>query len=147
MEKSVYIVKPDGFHNEYYMRRMFECEGLRIVDSRAVRVSVNVLEHLYPDLFAEKGELWEATVHHFAERSSMVVVVQGLNAIRLVRKISGENTNPNLCAPLTVRHIFGTRNPVVLSDGRFYWRNAIHRAENEDEAKDHLSLIQREYGL
>jgi nucleoside diphosphate kinase len=147
VEKSVYIVKPDGFYNEFYMRRMFECEGLRIVDSRAVRVSVNVLEHLYPDLFEEKGELWEATVRHFAERSSMVVVVQGLNAIRLVRKISGENTNPNLCARFTVRFIFGNRNPVVLSDGRFYWMNAIHRPKNKAEVKAHLSLIRHEYGL
>ncbi len=147
MERSVYIVKPDAFECEFYMRRMFECEDLRIVDSRAVRVSVDVLEHLYPDVFAEKGELWEATVHHFAERSSMVVVVQGQTAIRLVREISGENTNPNSCARLTVRYIFGTHTPIVLPGGRFYWRNAIHRPENEDEAKAHLLLIHRFFGL
>lgn len=146
MEKSVYIVKPDAWTFRYAIEGMVLDQGLLTLTTLQVTLSEHTLGRLYPDLFGAQNDLWRETLRHFAEGSSWIVQVIGEDAINVLRRLCGEDTNPNLCAASTIRRLFGESKPTVLADGSSYWRNAVHRPKNKYEAKSDLLLVDRMFG-
>ena len=67
------------------------------------------------------------------------IAVEGVHAIRMVRKIVGP-TIPAFAEMGTIRGDYSVDSPVLANEGRRAVRNLIHASGNPDEAKNELSL-------
>ena len=142
MERSVYIIKPEGMPRRHEIREMIEkMAGLAIVGSITTVLPEWALAKLYPDLAQEKNELWLATLEHLAHSECEIGIVEGENAVQRFFELCGEMTSPLQCRSGTIRLVFGKEKPVRVGE-KLYWRNVIHRSKNQQEAESDLRIAQ-----
>ncbi|SDZ25663.1 nucleoside diphosphate kinase [Proteiniborus ethanoligenes] len=118
MERTLVIVKPDGIKRgligEVISR--YERKGLKIVECRMIEADKATLEKHYIE--HREKPFYEELVSYMMGGSIMVMIVEGNNAIKLVRNINGK-TNPVDAEPGTIRGDFAntmTENIVHASD-------------------------------
>jgi nucleoside diphosphate kinase len=109
MEKSVFIIKPEGMKHHAEIFQMFGDAGLTIVSMAPVSLTERALAQLYPDLLEENGELWQATVARMKNQQCLMGIVEGEDAIVKLLNLSGRETDPRQCAPHSIRARFGTK--------------------------------------
>jgi nucleoside diphosphate kinase len=144
MERSVYLIKPEAMARRDDIRQMLEQHyGLPVTIFGEAKIGLDVLATLYPDVFREGGELWEATCNHLLGKICEIGIVEGENAIRRLFTACGEKTNPQECGPSTVRAVFQSGFSIQLRNGGTYWLNVIHRPKDLEEANRDLKIAYR----
>lgn len=136
-ETSLYIIKPEGMPFRSTIREIITCNGLKVRCVRTIRLGEHHLRELYPHL---SPDLWRATVQFMQCGECEVGVVEGESAVKRLIAIAGHSTDPNECGPKTVRGRCGMRIPDRVGTA-VYYRNAIHRAKNKEEATRALALF------
>lgn len=132
LQKTLVVIKPDGVRRgligEIISR--FEKRGLKIVGMKMTRVQRDMAEKHYE---AHKGkEFYIGLIEFITSGPVVAMVVEGVNAVRVVRKIVG-STNPEEAAPGTIRGDFAH----TLPHGG---KNLIHASGNEEEAEKEIEL-------
>lgn len=140
MERSVYIIKPEGMPHRQEIRQMIQAAGLAVIGSTATILPQEVLAKLYPDLQEERGELWIATLDHLAHSECEVGIVEGENAVQRLSELCGTATSPHDCGLETIRARFGRGIAAVRAGKKLYWKNIIHRSKNLEEARGDLEI-------
>jgi len=122
-ERTLVIVKPDGLQRgltgEIISR--LERRGLKIVAAKMMQVSQELASHHYS--MHEGKPFYPGLVGYIASSPVLVLVLEGKNAIQLVRNTVGA-TNPLNAAPGTIRGDFAVETG----------RNLIHASDSPESA-------------
>jgi nucleoside-diphosphate kinase len=128
-QRTFVMIKPDaiqrGLIGEIVGR--FEKKGLKIIAMKMVSVSKEFAEKHYG---IHKGKpFFEPTVKYITSSPVIAMVLEGFNAIDLVRNMMGK-TNPADASPGSIRGDYGL----------FIGRNIVHGSDSLDTAKFEINL-------
>jgi nucleoside-diphosphate kinase len=128
-EKTLVLIKPDavqrGLIGEIITR--FEKRGLKIVAMKLIKPSRELAEKHYA---VHKGKpFFEPTVKYITSSPVVAMILEGNNAIELVRKMMGK-TNPQEAAPGTIR------GDLAQDIGR----NVVHGSDSKETAEYEINL-------
>ena len=133
VERTFLMIKPDGVCRGLIgeVIRRIERKGLKIVAMKMIRVSFEQAEKQYEE---HKGkDFYEGLVSYITSAPVVAMVVEGKNAIKVVRKLIGA-TNP-------VDADFGTiRGDFALEIGR----NIVHASDSPESAEKEIKIYFRE---
>ena len=137
-DEAVCVIKPDAFPWRDAIVRHLEEMGLSIVKRKTKQLEADFVDEkmVSPEW---SDDVKEATRRHFLEGPSEFLVVKGAagsDALEKLRAAVGEETNPALCDRDTIRFIYGDIAPEKLPSGGRYYRNAVHRPKDGEEAEE-----------
>ncbi len=129
MERTLVIIKPDGVERglmgEIISR--YERKGLTVTECKLINAHRESLEKHYEE---HKGKsFYEELLTYMTRGKVLVMIVEGNNAIQIVRKINGK-TNPLDAEPGTIRGDFA--NSVT--------QNIVHASDSKESAKREISI-------
>ncbi len=128
-EQTFVMIKPDGVQRgligEIITR--FEKKGLKIVAMKMVSVGRDLAEKHYG---IHKGKpFFEPTVEYVTSSPVVAMVIEGNNAIQMVRNMMGK-TDPQKAELGTIRGDYG----------QFIGRNIVHGSDGKDTAEFEINL-------
>jgi len=128
-QRTFVLIKPDavqrGLIGDIVSR--FEKKGLKIIAMKMVSVNRDQAEKHYG---IHKGKpFFEPTVEYIISSPVVAMVIEGNNAIQMVRTMMGK-TNPQEADLGTIRGDYG----------QFIGRNIVHGSDGEDTAKFEINL-------
>ncbi len=130
MERTFVMVKPDGVQRglvgEIVAR--FERRGLKIVAMKMLRIPREMAEKHYGEHVGKP--FYEKLVSYITSGPVVAMVVEGKNAVRVVRDMMGK-TNPVESPPGTIRGDYG------LEIGR----NVVHGSDSLASAEREINLF------
>ena len=128
-QRTFVMIKPDavqrGLIGEIINR--FEKKGLKIVGLKMVSVDRELAEKHY-GIHKDKP-FFEPTVKYIISSPVVAMVIEGINAIKVVRNMMGK-TNPQEASQGTIRGDYG----------QFIGRNIVHGSDGEDTAEFEIKL-------
>ncbi len=128
-QRTFVMIKPDGVQRGFIgeIINRFEKKGLKIIAMKMVSVNKDLAEKHYG---IHKGKpFFEPTVKYITSSPVVAMVLEGFNAIELVRNMMGK-TNPAEATPGSIRGDFG----------QFIGRNIVHGSDGLDTAKFEINL-------
>lgn len=131
VERTLVIVKPDGVQRLLVgeIIHRLERRGLKIVALDLRQIDRPLAEHHYGE---HKGKVfYEGLVDYITSGPSVVMVLEGPNAVKATRQTAGHKTNPVEADPGTIRADFG------LMIGR----NLIHASDSPESAAREIALF------
>ncbi|MEI8224016.1 MAG: TauD/TfdA family dioxygenase [bacterium] len=132
------LIKPDAYNNKEEIINLIKDTGLDVIHNFSIFTPESLIRALYNEVSIE---ILNATLNHYLSGPSEILLVRGEQAIDKIVTISGLETDPALCIPSTIRFRHGDHSPEDLGNGLKYYRNAIHRPKNQDEAKRDFNLF------
>ena len=128
-ERTFVMIKPDavqrGFIGEIVSR--FEKKGIKLVAMKLVAVSRELAEKHYE---VHRGKpFFEPTVKYITSSPVVAMVLEGNNAIDMVRGMMGK-TDPQQAAMGTIRGDYG----------QFIGRNIVHGSDSKENAEFEINL-------
>lgn len=128
-QRTFVMIKPDavqrGLIGEIINR--FEKKGIKVVAMKMVSVDKDLAEKHYG---VHKGKpFFEPTVKYITSSPVVAMVLEGFNAIEIVRKMMGK-TDPAEATPGSIRGDYG----------QFIGRNIVHGSDGEDTAEFEINL-------
>ena len=130
MQRTLVLIKPDaierGLAGKIIAR--LERKGLKIAAMKMLQMDKAMAERHYA--IHEGKPFFPALVDFITSSPIIAAVVEGKNAVEVVRQMMGE-TDPLRAAPGTIRGDFG------LDIGQ----NLIHGSDSEENAQQEISLF------
>ncbi len=130
MDRTLIIVKPDGVQRglvgEVIAR--FERRGLKIVGVKLLQIDESLARRHYA--VHEGKPYFDSLIHHITSAPSVVMVLEGNNAIKVARRTMG-STDPSEAAPGTIRADYGLEMR----------RNLVHGSDSPSTAAMEISLF------
>ncbi|MCX6666966.1 MAG: nucleoside-diphosphate kinase [Euryarchaeota archaeon] len=128
-ERTFVMIKPDavqrGFVGEIISR--LERKGIKLVAMKLVSVSRELAEKHYG---VHRGKpFFEPTVKYITSSPVVAMVLEGNNAIEMVRSMMGK-TDPQQAAMGTIRGDYG----------QFIGRNIVHGSDSKETAEFEINL-------
>jgi len=129
MERTFVMIKPDGVQRGLIgeITTRFEKKGLKIVAMKLVSVSRDLAEKHYG--IHKAKPFFEPTVKYITSSPVLAMVLEGNNAISMVRNMMGK-TNPQEASMGTIRGDYG----------QFIGRNIVHGSDGPDTSKFEIDL-------
>jgi nucleoside-diphosphate kinase len=139
MERTLVILKPDaikrGVSGEILQR--FEKAGLKIIGAKMLQPDYDHYYHHYEGIskmVSRRGkEAFEVTLAMMQEGPVIAVVLEGIKAVSLVRKMVGD-TEPEKAAPGTIRGDYAHMGFEHSNKEGIGVPNVIHASGDKDEA-------------
>ena len=128
-EQTFVMIKPDAVQRGLIgnIISRFEKKGIKIVAMKMVDVNQKLAEQHYA---VHRGKpFFEPTVQYITSSPVVAMVLEGINAIDMVRGTMGK-TNPQEAAMGTIRGDYG----------QFIGRNIIHGSDGPDTAQKEINL-------
>lgn len=129
MERTFVIIKPDGVKRgligEIISR--YERKGLKVVECKMLHADRSTLEKHYIEHIGKP--FYEELISYMMQGSILAMIVEGNNAIKLVRKINGK-TNPVEAEPGTIRGDFAN----TMTE------NIVHASDSAESAEREISI-------
>jgi len=128
-ERTFVMIKPDAVQRGLVGKiiQRFENKGVKIVAMKMVSVKRELAEQHYG---IHKGKpFFEPTVNYITSSPVVAMVLEGINAIEMVRNMMGK-TDPQKADMGTIRGDFG----------QFIGRNIVHGSDGPDTAKFEINL-------
>ncbi len=128
LEQTLAIIKPDAVARDYIgkITEMIEDSGLRVIAAKMLHLSIVQAEELYTE---HKGKpFFEPLLEFMTAGPVMVMVLEGNNAIQVLRKLMGE-TIPKDAAKGTIRNLYADHE----FKGKVH-KNAIHGSDSVETA-------------
>ncbi len=137
MESSLFIIKPEGLLFRATIVSQIAEVGLTIRRTVMMRLGEKHIAAIYPNL---PPDLLQATRDFMLCASCEVGHVTAENAVHRLMEVAGHATNPSDCLPGTIRAKYGCKIPEKVGQA-LYFKNAIHRSKDADEAARDLTLF------
>jgi nucleoside-diphosphate kinase len=141
MEKTLIVLKPDavqrGLVGEILSR--FEKVGLKVIGMKMLKPSRDHFHYHYEDIgkvISRRGqEVFDVTLDFMMEGPVIAVVLEGIEAAELVRKMVGA-TEPKTAQPGTIRGDYSHMSYNYANNvSKSSIPNVIHASGDEAEAK------------
>ena len=143
IERTLILVKPDGVQRSLVGRilQRFEDAGLKIVGIKMKQATKEfALKHYTEDITKRRGEhVRSALVDYITEGPVIAVVLEGIEAIQVVRKISGD-TESKSASPGTIRGDFSHGSYAHADAQKASVKNIIHASANKEDAQYEINL-------
>lgn len=144
MERTLIILKPDavkrGIVGEILTR--FERVGLKIVGCKMLRPDYEHYYHHYEEIgkmVTRRGkEIFEVTLEMMNEGPVVAMVLEGIEAVSLVRKMVG-TTEPKSAQPGTIRGDYSHISFQHADKEKIATPNVIHASGDPDEAVQEIA--------
>jgi nucleoside-diphosphate kinase len=144
VERTFIILKPDavkrGIVGEILTR--FERVGLKIVGTKMVQPSESHFHHHYEgisQMVSRRGQkAFDVTLQMMQEGPVIAVVLEGVEAVTLVRKMVG-TTEPKSAQPGTIRGDYAHISFGYADKEGIGIPNIIHASGNEQEAEAEIA--------
>ena len=144
-ERTLVLIKPDGVMRNLIGKIImrFEDAGLKIIGMKMVWADEDFarkhyredLEERYKDVEKKYGRnVRSELVKYLKEGPIIAMALEGVDAIKVVRKITG-TTYPNESPAGTIRGDFAHISKDFANTKGLMVRNLIHASENEEDAK------------
>ena len=128
-EQTFVMIKPDAVQRGLIgsIIHRLEQKGIKIVAMKLVSVNRELAEKHYA---IHKGKpFFEPTVSYITSSPVVAMVLEGINAIEMVRNMMGK-TDPQKAEPGTIRGDYG----------QFIGRNIVHGSDSPETAKFEINL-------
>jgi len=140
MEQTLVIFKPDsvqrGVVGEILTR--FEKAGLKIVAMRMLRPNTDHFHKHYEDIgkmISRRGQkAFDITLDYVQDGPIIAMVLQGIEAIELVRKMTGP-TEPKSALPGTIRGDYAHMSFLHADKEGVSVANLLHASGSKEDAK------------
>lgn len=141
-ERALVIIKPDGVAKRLVGRILARIEELNLVitNAKMVKLTTQDCQRLYNKTRHNLPHIYTAVEKHMTENFSIVVVVEGENAVEKVYKLRGP-TNLTEAPIGTIRHDFIDDETRNLFARGVYLGNLMHASENISESEFEISLF------
>lgn len=141
-EQTLIIIKPDGVEKRLVGKILARIEalGLTVKDVRQKTLSQGECRRLYPKTRETLPEIYAAVETHMTGSPSIIVLIEGVDAVAEVRKLRGP-TNLLEAPPGTVRRDFVTEEERDYFAQGHYRGNRMHASGSYDEAQSEISLF------
>jgi nucleoside-diphosphate kinase len=144
MERTLIVFKPDavqrGIIGEILMR--FERVGLKIVGAKMLQPDYEHYFTHYEEIgkmVTRRGkEIFEVTLDMMNEGPVIAMVLEGIEAVSLVRKMVG-GTEPKTALPGTIRGDYSHISFQYADSEKIATPNIIHASGDSDEAKEEIA--------
>jgi len=143
IEKTLVLIKPDGVKRgligELIMR--FEQRGLKVVGMKMVWAKEDLAKkHYSEDISRRRGEHVRNYLVEFLKEGPVVaVVLEGISAIEIVRKIIGD-TEPKKALPGTIRGDYAHVSYDFADSKKMVVRNIVHASSDKKDAEYEINL-------
>jgi nucleoside-diphosphate kinase len=141
MQQTLVLLKPDaierGLAGEILAR--FESAQLRVVEARLHRPTLALLEQHYADLRQREERAFVRTTRSLAGQPFLALILEGPNAIRKVRALTGP-TEPLTAPAGTIRGDFSAETIAEADAENRAVSNLVHAA-------DSVASVQKERDL
>lgn len=140
MERTLIILKPDALQRALAgeILTRFERAGLKIVGAKMLQPDVDHYYHHYENIgkmVSRRGkEIFEITLDMMTTGPVLAVVLEGIEAVALVRKMVG-TTEPKSAAPGTIRGDYAHVSYAHADKELVGIPNLIHASGDSSEAK------------
>lgn len=129
MERTFVIIKPDGVERgligEVISR--YERKGLKVIECKMLRADRATLERHYIE--HKEKPFYEELISYMLQGNILAMIVEGNNAIKLVRNINGK-TNPVEAEPGTIRGDYAN----TMTE------NIVHASDSTESAEREISI-------
>lgn len=129
MERTFVIIKPDGVERgligEVISR--YERKGLKVTECKMLRADRATLERHYIE--HKEKPFYEELISYMLQGNILAMIVEGNNAIKLVRNINGK-TNPVEAEPGTIRGDYAN----TMTE------NIVHASDSTESAEREISI-------
>ena len=143
IEKSLVLVKPDGVRRGLIgeIIKRFEQRGLQLIGMKLIHIDINFAKkHYTEDVAKRRGEnVRNWLLEYITEGPVVAMVIEGINAVELVRKIAG-TTEPKSALPGTIRGDFAHISFGYADKKKKPIKNLIHASGNKKEAEHEINL-------
>ncbi|HLC87143.1 MAG TPA: nucleoside-diphosphate kinase [Candidatus Nanoarchaeia archaeon] len=143
IERTLVLIKPEGVQRHLAGRIIsrFEDAGLKIIGMKQVWVDKELAKKHYTEDIAERRgqRVRERLLDYLIEGPVIAIALEGVNAIKNVRKIVG-GTEPKSAHPGTIRGDFAHVSFAYADKKEIAVKNLIHASSNEKDAKNELKL-------
>ncbi|MBU2634451.1 MAG: nucleoside-diphosphate kinase [Nanoarchaeota archaeon] len=142
IERTLVLIKPDGVKRAISGKLIsrFEDVGLKIVGMKMRWIDENFAKEHYFDIGERHGEnVLKNLVGYITEGPVIAMVLEGVNAVDNVRKITG-STYPNESLPGTIRGDYAHISKDYANKNNKYVGNLIHASAKIEEAKKEIKL-------
>ena len=144
MERTLIILKPDALQRaiagEIISR--FEKVGLKIVAAKIVKPTKEEYYHHYETIgkmVSRRGQAaFDVTLEFMQEGPVLAMVLEGIEAVSLVRKMVGE-TEPKAAEPGTIRGDYSHISFAYANEKGMSIPNLIHASGDPEEAKQEIA--------
>jgi len=142
-ERTLILIKPDGvvrcLSGEIISR--FEKAGLKIIGMKMRWINENFAKEHYSEDISKRhgGRVWKILLDYITEGPVIAMVLEGVDAINVVRKIVG-STYPNEAPPGTIRGDYAHLSKDYANSNNLKVKNLIHASGNKDDAKTEIPL-------
>ncbi len=145
MERTLIIFKPDavarGIVGEILSR--FEKVGLKLIGMKMMAPGHEHFHAHYEEIGAVKSrhgeDIFDVTLFNMMEGPVVAVVLEGIHAVELVRKLVGP-TEPGKAQPGTIRGDYAHSNFGFANTSGRTLPNVIHASATLEEAEAEVSL-------
>ena len=163
--RTLVLIKPDGVKRGLVgeIIKRFEQRGLKIVAMKMVWVDEEFASKHYPkemmNILGKKSKqsfdkmgidfptteedmgkkVWKNLVKYITAGPVVAMVIEGVNAVDVVRKIVG-STDPLEALPGTIRGDFAHQNITYVNVNGKQLRNLIHASDSVESAKKEIKL-------
>lgn len=143
MEKTLVILKPDAVQRQIVgeIISRFEKVGLRIIGCKMAQPDAEHYHHHYEGIskmVSRRGEdAFKVTLDAMQEGPVIVMVVEGIGAVGLVRKLVG-TTEPKEAAPGTIRGDFSHISFDYSKEVNSAIPNLVHASGDTKEAEQEI---------
>jgi nucleoside-diphosphate kinase len=143
IERTFVAIKPDGLQRGLVgeVVKRFENVGLKIVGMKMQWIDKEFArKHYTEDIAKRRGEhVREMLLDYITEGPIVVMVLEGIHAVELVRKLVGP-TEPKAAPPGTIRGDFTHMSYDYADSNKKSIKNVIHASGNLDDAKYEVDL-------
>ncbi|MCH7782040.1 nucleoside-diphosphate kinase [candidate division KSB1 bacterium] len=142
IERTLILVKPDGVQRGLSGKIIsrFEDAGLKIVGMKMDWIDKKFAEKHYSDIGKRYGKrILNNLVDYIKEGPVIAIVLEGVNAVENVRKITG-STYPNEALPGTIRGDFSHISKIYANKKNKKVGNLIHASATKKEAIEEIKL-------
>ncbi len=140
MERTLILLKPDALQRAIVgdIISRFERVGLKIVAAKVVKPTEEHYYHHYETIgkmISRRGQsVFDVTLAFMQEGPVMAMVLEGIEAVSVVRKIVG-TTEPKEAQPGTIRGDFSHLSIAYANSKGMSIPNLIHASGDKDEAE------------
>jgi len=143
MERTLVLVKPDGVQRGLSgeIIRRFENAGLKIVGMKMFWANEEFAKkHYREDIEKRHGKrVRDELVKYLKEGPVIALVLEGIEAIKVVRKIVG-STYPSESASGTIRGDYAHISKDYANSNEIMVRNLVHASGDKEDAEIEIPL-------
>jgi nucleoside-diphosphate kinase len=136
------LLKPDAVQRALTGRiiQRFEDVGLKIIGMKMVQSTKEHAATHYADVGVRRGQkILDQNVNFLMEGPVVAIVLEGIQAIELVRKMVG-STESKAAQPGTIRGDFSHQSYAYADANNQVIKNLIHASSSQDDAKKEIAL-------